>query len=572
MTRYVSLIALLAVIAVMGILSYRVMSGFLLPLFLAALLAALFHPIHRRLSNACGGRSTLAAGLTTGFILMIVLLPIAGVVGLALFDAQQTLANLAKDKDQIDQKLGDLRDNTGLSIPFAPTVRRIQAEFQRIHDGENGELAALPLPTLGEAFCPHVEELGRRMKQELERVERLLLTTPAHETRRWFSWMTPSSEINFFVDPLLNDDDHPEITWEKSEANRVVQLLRNPTILAQFNENLHELQSLCSAMRDAMVRQDGNDYRIAIVAAEARFQTIQSILLGSSLRGPIVQLVNPSKSQIETWVLQGRDQLQEWLPSITGQATSMMMQLLVGAGIMTVAMFYFLADGSAMIRATMRLSPLDDRYEEELLREFDSVSRAVVMATLLSALAQGILAAIGYFVVGVDKTILLTLLTTVLALVPFVGASVVWVPVCLWLIFVEQRTFAGVGLALYCAGVVSTVDNFVKPYILHGQSRLHPLLALLSVLGGVQTLGPVGLIVGPMVVSFLQALLNMLRSEISEISEFEAAATTDAQLPPVQVASVDSATNALHSETTANPLAPEPTSDSPSIIDPASSD
>ena len=60
-------------------------------------------------------------------------------------------------------------------------------------------------------------------------------------------------------------------------------------------------------------------------------------------------------------------------------------------------------------------------------------------------------------------------------------------------------------------------DNVIKPIILHGQSKLHPLLALLSVIGGVKALGPVGLLVGPMVVSFLQALLNMLQEEISSL-------------------------------------------------------
>jgi hypothetical protein len=69
-------------------------------------------------------------------------------------------------------------------------------------------------------------------------------------------------------------------------------------------------------------------------------------------------------------------------------------------------------------------------------------------------------------------------------------------------------------LAIYCTIVVSGIDNVIKPFILHGQSKLHPLLALLSILGGVQVLGPVGILVGPMLVSFLQALLNMLRKEL----------------------------------------------------------
>ena len=212
--------------------------------------------------------------------------------------------------------------------------------------------------------------------------------------------------------------------------------------------------------------------------------------------------------------------------------------LLVGLAIMTLALYYFLADGRALIDTLMRLSPLDDAYERELLDKFANVSRAVVVASLLSALAQGVLAGAGYFVafsVGepaiADQAFsaepaaaaadaqgapiaLLTMLTIVLALVPFVGGAAVWIPVVAWIYFVQGRPVAAIGLGVYCAVVVSSIDNLIKPYILHGQSNLHPLLALISVLGGVQVLGPVGILVGPMLVAFLQAILNMVHKEL----------------------------------------------------------
>lgn len=90
-------------------------------------------------------------------------------------------------------------------------------------------------------------------------------------------------------------------------------------------------------------------------------------------------------------------------------------------------------------------------------------------------------------------------------------------PVCLWLFFIHDRPVAAILLTMYCLAVVSTIDNLIRPYILQGQSNLHPLLALLSVIGGAQALGPIGIFVGPMVVVFLQALLNMLRSELGEM-------------------------------------------------------
>ena len=213
------------------------------------------------------------------------------------------------------------------------------------------------------------------------------------------------------------------------------------------------------------------------------------------------------------------------LPLVAGAA----IRILVGLLIMIVALYYFLADGPAMINGLMGLSPMDKRHELELLARFAEISRSVVLATLLSAVAQGILAGIGfYFALPSGAPIfLLVALTMVLAIVPFIGAAGVWVFVC-GIIFMfgpdvfvvgGEATDAGnwpvaLGLALYCAIVVSGIDNVIKPLVLHGQANLHPLLALLSILGGVQVLGPVGILVGPMLVSFLQALLAMFRKEL----------------------------------------------------------
>jgi predicted PurR-regulated permease PerM len=72
-------------------------------------------------------------------------------------------------------------------------------------------------------------------------------------------------------------------------------------------------------------------------------------------------------------------------------------------------------------------------------------------------------------------------------------------------------------LAIYCGLIVSTSDNIIKPLVLHGQSGIHPLFALLSILGGVTALGPIGILVGPMLVAFLQALLSMLNMELRRL-------------------------------------------------------
>jgi predicted PurR-regulated permease PerM len=211
-----------------------------------------------------------------------------------------------------------------------------------------------------------------------------------------------------------------------------------------------------------------------------------------------------------------------------------LLRTLIALIIMVIALYYFLVDGPGMIHTMMRLSPLENEYERELLDRFANVSRGVVVAVLASAVAQGLLAGAGFYVALPENSpiFLLMMLTMVLAVVPFVGAAGVWIPTCLWIFFYKERLvdgavvegdpFSAVVLALYCAGVVSTIDNVIKPLVLHGQSNLHPLLALMSVLGGVTALGPVGILVGPMLVAFVHALLVMVNKELRLMGSGEA--------------------------------------------------
>ena len=208
---------------------------------------------------------------------------------------------------------------------------------------------------------------------------------------------------------------------------------------------------------------------------------------------------------------------EEGIGPVVKRAPVVLLKLVIGLLVMTVSLFYFLADGRRMLEGVTRLVPLDTRYQWQLLEEFEEVSRAVVSSTLLGALVQALLAGIGFYVAGLGNVFLLTLLTFFGALVPFVGAAAVWGSASLYLLFFVKDTWAAAGLALWGLGVVSTVDNIIKPIVLHGQSKLHPLLALLSVLGGVGALGPIGIFVGPIAVAFLQAALTMLQVEIGSL-------------------------------------------------------
>jgi predicted PurR-regulated permease PerM len=218
-----------------------------------------------------------------------------------------------------------------------------------------------------------------------------------------------------------------------------------------------------------------------------------------------------------------RSKAEEWLTPIVVRTTKFFGRTLLGLVIMIISLYFFLVDGPGMIHTLTKLSPLDEKYEEQLIDQFDDITRSVVVALLLAAFVQGLLAGIGFYFAGVGSVFLLMALTMLLAMVPFLGAASVWISVCLWLLFFEQRTVAAIILAVYGASIISTIDNVIKTIVLHGRSKLHPLLALLSVIGGLKALGLIGIFVGPMAVAFLQSLLNMLNIELDAWSKTEAA-------------------------------------------------
>jgi len=196
-------------------------------------------------------------------------------------------------------------------------------------------------------------------------------------------------------------------------------------------------------------------------------------------------------------------------PSVIGN-------IVFGVLVLVFCLYYFLVDGQEMIGGMIRLFPLNAGYQLTLLEEFQQVSRALVTATLASAVCQGILGGIGYLIFGLPSVFLLMLLTMLMSMIPLVGSMSVWGGSAAYLYFTGHPT-AALLMALYGACIISMADNIVKPLVLQGQSKLHPLWGLLSGLGGLAALGPIGVFVGPLVVAFLQAGLKLFRQELTSL-------------------------------------------------------
>ena len=204
----------------------------------------------------------------------------------------------------------------------------------------------------------------------------------------------------------------------------------------------------------------------------------------------------------------------------TSALASDVISFLISAVVMVLALYYFLADGDSLIAEARRLSPLESEDERTLFEQFEQVCRGVVLGTVVSALIQGILAGIGFAIIGVGRVWLLTVLTMLFSFIPFLGAAAVWICVTIGLMF-EQRFGAALFLAAYGTVVVSTSDNFVRAYMIHGRAQMHPLIALVTVLGALQLVGLWGIFVGPISAAFFYALLNIFHQRLLEAEKEE---------------------------------------------------
>jgi predicted PurR-regulated permease PerM len=203
------------------------------------------------------------------------------------------------------------------------------------------------------------------------------------------------------------------------------------------------------------------------------------------------------------------DYVAEQIREVAGRTGSALMGVLAATArgtlnfllqlfILLYAFFYFLVDGPAILKRILHYIPLSPDEENQLLERFVSVTRATLRGSLLIGLIQGGVAGVAFWVAGVPGPAFWGTVMVVLSIIPAVGASLIWVPAVIYL-FMVGKVLAGVGLLIWCAVVVSTIDNFLRPRLIGRDARMSDLLILLSTLGGIVVFGVVGFIVGPIV-------------------------------------------------------------------------
>ncbi len=180
--------------------------------------------------------------------------------------------------------------------------------------------------------------------------------------------------------------------------------------------------------------------------------------------------------------------------------------------VMVTTLFFLFRDGPAFFKKLKDLTPMDEKHKDHIASQLYMTVTAVVRGVVIVAVVQGILATIGFALAGSRSPILLGFLTTLLAVVPMVGAGVVWVSVAIYYFIAG---FYGQGTFIFLWGffVVSLVDNFLRPVLIGGGTRIPFLAVFLGLVGGIQVYGPKGLFLGPLVVALILAFVRIYREE-----------------------------------------------------------
>lgn len=189
--------------------------------------------------------------------------------------------------------------------------------------------------------------------------------------------------------------------------------------------------------------------------------------------------------------------------------------LIINGFVMFFALFYFLIDGERLVKRIKELSPIKDKYEDILIKKFNTTIKALMRETFLIAFIQGFLSGVLFWAAGVISPIVLGVIAGIFSFLPNVGAGIVWLPVGLIMITIGHPV-EGIIILLGGALVISTIDNFLRPKLMGRSSQIHPLLILLSTLGGLLVFGLSGFIIGPIIIALFLVMWEIYSLEFKK--------------------------------------------------------
>jgi len=252
------------------------------------------------------------------------------------------------------------------------------------------------------------------------------------------------------------------------------------------------------------------------VAAGANY--VRTTLRSEGVQGLVNDLPRPLRAlaqKVISRLPQDQGDLQDLTQKQSGRAAAAVGGVLTATWavviqlvMMLIAFFFFLVDGPQLVDWFEDVMPLGRGQTRRLLGEFRQVSVAVIVSSVATAAIQAAVALVGYLIARVPNPFFFAIVTLIVALVPAVGAGSVVLASAV-IMYLGGHSYAALFLVLWGILAVGLIDNVVKPFLIRGGIELHGAVVFFALLGGLAYFGPVGLVAGPLVVSFFLAVIRM---------------------------------------------------------------
>jgi predicted PurR-regulated permease PerM len=181
-------------------------------------------------------------------------------------------------------------------------------------------------------------------------------------------------------------------------------------------------------------------------------------------------------------------------------------------------LFFILRDGLKLRDELQSIAPVTPQRAKEVYVQLAKTVKGVLYSMVVVPVSQGILAMIGFALFGLPSPLFWGTVLIFVAIIPGIGSPLVWVP-CAIYILVSNSVWQGVGMLLYGTFIISVSDNIIKPILLRETAQIHPLLAFFAILGGVLSFGPVGFLVGPVILSLMLSVVRIYRADVLRESD-----------------------------------------------------
>lgn len=229
--------------------------------------------------------------------------------------------------------------------------------------------------------------------------------------------------------------------------------------------------------------------------------------------------VNVKNFKIDKSLLNISAAISRWLINQGGNLVGNITAIIAKFGLMIFVFFFLIRDSRELVKSVLHLSPLSASQEDQIIEKVKSVARSALLGTFITMVAQGAAGGLAFWIAGLPG-LFWGIMMAFSSLIPIVGTMLIWGPAAVYLLLAGRWGYA-IFIVLWCAIVVGTIDQVVRPLFMKGSADMSTMLIFFAILGGINYFGLIGLLYGPLIFGLTMVLLYIYRLEFQPFLEYQ---------------------------------------------------